>query len=306
MIPTFNQAAYLPKAIESALAQDYGNLEVVVSDDCSTDNTQEIVGRFLQDPKVRYFKNPVNIGRVANYRKTLDEWTTGDYVLNLDGDDWLSNVNYISRAVRVLDENPEVVVALGRKLDFDEERNLLSERKFARRCTSILEGRDVLLWYGTKREIPIVHLSALYRRADALKAGVYRTDLISADLECLLKLIVNRKVYYVDEVVGVWRQHARNASVIDTVGAYVQRMAYVDLVYEYACQVGSIERRLLTKWRNNCWAQRNLDYLYHLVTSRTYRTIPQFLAALWKENPIYWPLLIDPRVLWRKLMYRVM
>ncbi len=54
MIPTYNQAKYISKAIESALSIDYQNLEVIVSDDCSTDNTKEVVSKYLADKRFQY------------------------------------------------------------------------------------------------------------------------------------------------------------------------------------------------------------------------------------------------------------
>ena len=96
MIPTFGKAQYLSKAIESALSQDYPRLEVVVSDDASPDATASIAARYEGDSRFRYVRNPQNLGRVGDYRKTLAHRARGDFVLNLDGDDWLSDDRYIS------------------------------------------------------------------------------------------------------------------------------------------------------------------------------------------------------------------
>ena len=80
IIPTYNQSKYIKKAIQSALNQDYNNLEVVVSDDNSNDNTFEIVKPLLlQHINLKYFKNPRNIGRVANYNKVLNEYRITSY-----------------------------------------------------------------------------------------------------------------------------------------------------------------------------------------------------------------------------------
>ena len=56
MIPTYNQAKYISKAIESALNIDYSNIEVIVSDDCSTDNTEEVISKYLEDNRFKYIK----------------------------------------------------------------------------------------------------------------------------------------------------------------------------------------------------------------------------------------------------------
>ena len=85
MIPTYKQDKIVSRAISSSLKQDYTNLEIIISDDCSPDNTKEIVKRFLKDKRVKYFRNDTNLGRVSNYRKTLFDYATGDWAINLDG-----------------------------------------------------------------------------------------------------------------------------------------------------------------------------------------------------------------------------
>jgi glycosyltransferase involved in cell wall biosynthesis len=82
-----------------ALSQTYTNIEVVISDDCSPDNTPEVVAEFRGDPRVRYERGGVNVGRVKNYRKSLYELSSGSYVTNLDGDDLLGDVDYLRTAV---------------------------------------------------------------------------------------------------------------------------------------------------------------------------------------------------------------
>ncbi|MGC8706738.1 MAG: glycosyltransferase family 2 protein, partial [Desulfurella sp.] len=82
-IPAYNQAKYIKQAIDSALNQDYPNLEVIVSDDASLDDTRQIVKEY-NDKRLKYYRNEKNIGRVANHRKLLYEYATGEYVLNLD------------------------------------------------------------------------------------------------------------------------------------------------------------------------------------------------------------------------------
>ena len=90
VIPTYNNATYIADALKSAISQDYSNLEIIVLDDASNDNTAEIVNPYTTDPRVRYFKNDQNIGRVANYHKGLYDLARGEWYLNLDGDDLIS------------------------------------------------------------------------------------------------------------------------------------------------------------------------------------------------------------------------
>src|ERR1700750_513142 len=105
MIPAYNQANFLPMAIESALAQYYENVEIVVSDDCSTDNTGDLIKKYINDKRVRYFRNEFNCGRVANYKQTLENRTTGKWVVNLDADDYFTDPSFISKAITYIHAN---------------------------------------------------------------------------------------------------------------------------------------------------------------------------------------------------------
>lgn len=72
MIPTYNQPQYIMQCVESAMAQDYSNLEIVISDDSTNDETEKIIKeKYIQDPRIKYFHNIVRLGRVGNYHHTL-------------------------------------------------------------------------------------------------------------------------------------------------------------------------------------------------------------------------------------------
>ena len=89
ILPTYNRAHTLKRAIDSVLAQDYPDLELVVVDDCSIDNTQEMVS-FIKDNRLRYVRLPENKG-VAVARNTGLGYATGEYIAFLDSDDeWLN------------------------------------------------------------------------------------------------------------------------------------------------------------------------------------------------------------------------
>ena len=85
-IPTYNRAAsYLPQALQCAVGQSYANIEIVVSDNCSTDNTAEIVSGF-NDPRIRYFKHEKNIGPNNNFNFAWQQ-AKGVYFQLLHDDD---------------------------------------------------------------------------------------------------------------------------------------------------------------------------------------------------------------------------
>ncbi len=87
IIPTYNRSKYIFKCVDSVLSQTYKNIEVVVIDDGSTDNTEEIIKSF-NDKRVKYFKNDNHgIGYSRNFGLNK---ATGDYIFFLDSDDYIN------------------------------------------------------------------------------------------------------------------------------------------------------------------------------------------------------------------------
>lgn len=89
IVPTYNRAAIVPRALQSIINQTYQNLEVIVVDDASSDNTQEVITGF-HDPRIRYLRHDRNRGGSVA-RNTGIHAAHGEYLAFLDSDDeWLS------------------------------------------------------------------------------------------------------------------------------------------------------------------------------------------------------------------------
>ena len=106
IIPTYNRAAFIRNTIQSLLNQSYSNFEIIVVDDGSKDNTDEIV-KEITDPRVLYFKKEnAERGAARNYGLNLAK---GTYVNFFDSDD-LAYPNHLASALAVVEEkdNPEI------------------------------------------------------------------------------------------------------------------------------------------------------------------------------------------------------
>lgn len=91
IMPSFNTGRFIKESIESVLIQTYINWELIIVDDCSTDNTDEVVKDFLSDDRIHYFKNEKNSGAAVSRNKALRE-AKGKWIAFLDSDDlWSPN-----------------------------------------------------------------------------------------------------------------------------------------------------------------------------------------------------------------------
>lgn len=88
IMPSYNTATYIKDSIQSVLEQTYTNWELLIVDDCSTDNTDEVI-EAIKDPRIKYFKNSKNSGAAVSRNKAMRE-AKGQWIAYLDSDDlWM-------------------------------------------------------------------------------------------------------------------------------------------------------------------------------------------------------------------------
>lgn len=285
MIPTYNQSAYLGKCIESALEQDCPNLEVVVSDDASTDDTREIVAPFLQDSRLKYYRNEKNLGRVANYRQTLHHRAGGDYVINLDGDDWFVNPSYIRKAAELLGSDPGIVCVLGNITVFLEAENRFKEALNAHlRLPRVMNGNDFFINYPDL-DFTFSHLSVLYRRKEAVALDFYRKDIISSDAESIFRLMLGRKIGYLPEVAGAWRVHGVNESGTKEMKKIFGNLVLFDSLYDDALRRRIFDKEVLDDWNERIRSKHLYRYIVTFLQQHEPKAALQLFALAFKYNP---------------------
>lgn len=86
IMPSYNTGQFIAETIESVLAQSYSDWELIIVDDCSTDGTDEVVGQYLTDTRIRYIKNEINSGAAVSRNRALRE-AKGKWIAFLDSDD---------------------------------------------------------------------------------------------------------------------------------------------------------------------------------------------------------------------------
>lgn len=163
IIPCFNQEKYITDAILSAENQTYKDIEIVFIDDCSTDNSLEVVNELKNKySNIVVLKNETNLGVVDSRNKAIDV-AKGFYILPLDGDDTIEPT-YIEDAIKVFEEKPDVgfVYCKARKFGaVNEDWNLPKFNK-----ESFIFGNCIVN-------------SSLFRKSDFIKLGKYKSYMYS-------------------------------------------------------------------------------------------------------------------------------
>ena len=142
-IPTFNRASWLKDCVLSALAQSYSRFEVLVSDNASTDETQDILKQF-SDPRLRVVRQQHNIGLLPNWNTSLAE-ARGEYIVFVSDDDRIAPF-LLERCMALVRQEPKILVVIALSDMYSPKASELWPAVPNRRLrTGIWDGPDVLL-----------------------------------------------------------------------------------------------------------------------------------------------------------------
>ncbi|TLU83401.1 MAG: glycosyltransferase [Chlorobium sp.] len=126
-IITYNHSSFVTEAIEGALSQTYSPLEIIISDDASTDNTCEKIENIIKDyhgkHKIKYLRNKKNLGIAKHITKVLKE-CTGEWIFASAGDD-ISEKNRVELMVDQYKKNPDLLLIQSYLREIDVEGNEL-------------------------------------------------------------------------------------------------------------------------------------------------------------------------------------
>ena len=249
IITSYNRAEMIPKAIKSALKQTYPNLEIIISDNCSTDGTHEIITSFAADSRIRYSRNEVNIGMLPNFRKAAYELASGEFITFLSSDDVLADPNFITSAIMLVNKDPEISLVFSRSQLTGHNGEVFSTTALHPYFEKeIWEGRDVffnainnntLSWGGT------ILRKTEFERVQSLKAGY-----INSDIDTNYKIMIDSKVGFINNVCYHALLHKGNASEQSFARDKLSFMTCINDVADYALGRLAQETVMIEKWRN--------------------------------------------------------
>lgn len=252
IIPAYNYGKYLGDAIRSVVEQDIADLEVLVFDDCSTDNTREVVESFCrEDNRVKYFLNERNLGATPNINQAMKR-ASGEYVVLLGADDLLEH-DSLPTLKAALDAHPECGYAYGRYTMLDSEG-----RSIPLQHPGWLD-RD---YFGERDEFPdllkcdlYINLGATMFRREVLQGRDFFDLSLSAfeterffratDLALMLDLSLGGvKSAFINRNMSVFRLHAEQASSGDRYAKSGLSFFEFSVLLQRYVTAGTIERLL--------------------------------------------------------------
>lgn len=214
-IPVYNRPDYLKQAIRSALGQTASDFEIVVSDDCSTEDLYSVATSF-GDPRISYHRSTQNLGAAKNHQLSVS-LSRGEYVVNLHSDDLLLP-SYLEVAGRALDQRREAAAVysamtylVGANVDGCYKMPKLS---FVDRQT-FAENRWLEKFHR------IAPTCCLFRRSSFDRLGGYRTFLrFVYDWDLFIRFMtVGDGILFLPEILSIYRKHEEQVSEVASLDA---------------------------------------------------------------------------------------
>lgn len=217
-MPAYNGERFIESAIDSVLQQTFTDLELIITDNASTDRTVALCrAAAARDPRVRVIVNPVNIGVNPNYRKVAQA-ARGEFFKWTSANDLIDN-DYIARCVKVLDERPDVVLAFGRTIVFQSD---IEDGTPYDDHMNVEDDDPILRFRRTVEELRLNNaINGLIRREVLMRTSVH-PDYFSSDNVVLSELALAGKLVEVPETRFFRRMDKESATRLQS-AAVVQR-----------------------------------------------------------------------------------
>ena len=218
IMPVFNGALYLEQAIQSVIEQNYPNLEFIIIDGGSTDNSLQIIEKYKDQISVVLSENDFGLNHAVNKGILL---STGDYIGWLNSDDYYYE-NALVRIGDFLRKNPETGLIYGDAAHVDANGNFLSwHEAIPFDKSKLLHVRDY---------IPCQ--ACFFKRAALAYIGLFDTNLKwCGDWDMWKRFAVSGKfkIEFIDEKIGAWRLHGNTI----TSGANSSRQMYLRAIENF-------------------------------------------------------------------------
>lgn len=233
MIPVYNREGIIRETLECAINQTYKNLEIIVSDNCSTDGTWSVLEEYVKkDNRIKIFRNEVNLGPVLNWKKCIDK-LEGEYTKILWSDDLIS-LDFVEKTIKLFDKETAFVMS-GIRIFNSDDNSTLAVSKFQKKQVYCKDEYLKSLLWDNEEGFPVSPGCALFRTGD-IKDAYFEQIPNSENLDfkrfgagndLLFFLITANKYRYVksiSEIASFFRSHPSSFTISNN----------LDLYYEYA------------------------------------------------------------------------
>lgn len=268
IITTYNRKEFLYKAIQSILMQDYPHKEITVIDDCSTDGTDLLMNQsFGEDTRVIYMRNDTNSGPGNNRRKAFAAHADGQYVLFLDDDDYLIDMNYLSKAVNFHFLHPEIsFVAANVFLEYSKTQQL---KVSSLQLSEIIKKQEYFMNFEQKGyPKPASTLTTIFKREALIAMDILNMNMVN-DASIYLRSLLIGDAGFIDVIAGVYRIHGNNITFNLSQRFLIENLEEKMLIKNMAIEQYGYNEKEMNEWFNHNAYDTISYYLLNSAKSAT-------------------------------------
>jgi len=209
LMPAYNGEKYIGQAIESVLSQSFSDLELIVVDDGSVDDTMAIVERYMSDSRLVCLESVGNKGVAAARNRALSH-SNGRFISFLDQDDaWLPNKLEVQ--VKILEDNPDVAMVHSDVMVMDEVGFVVNRDDYLVSMDSVINVRNIFPELFARCDIQV--LTVLLRKSVLDNTGWFNEELAGVDdYELWLRIAKRYSVAHIKTALAMYRKHPQQES----------------------------------------------------------------------------------------------
>jgi glycosyltransferase involved in cell wall biosynthesis len=245
-LPCYNRQDYISESIESVLAQSFSNFELIITDNCSTDGTAEIIKRYAsKDNRIRCYVNDHNLGVLGNLNRGI-LLSRGEYIKPIFSDDLLAP-RCLEVFVDVMDKNPSVSLITSFTKAIGKGNFVRDEKFFP--GTGLLDGKTSQKSLFFDGNWPGSPSGVMFKRRD-LYIGLFNHmwKYWLGDLDMSMRLLGVGDAYVVPEILSFLRIHDKSESAIHGIDFRLirERIMLADTAFQFPHMYGEYTRK--EKW----------------------------------------------------------
>ena len=248
-ITVYNKEKYIAQSIESAISQDYKNIEIVIHDNASIDGSADVIKKYLADNRIKFYRDEINSGMYYSFKTALDK-ATGEWVIFLNSDDYWIDKTFISQAVNRASKFGDIVaVCGGYKIIYENEANRIWD--LSDNTEEVVEGTELFL-RGYEFWAPIAFEAMLIKTSILKDIDMTASMTLAFDLDTFWKLCLRGNMYILRKPFLMFRSHESNSSGYDSINEFMNKIIYDATVpiisYNIALKDNLINKNILDKW----------------------------------------------------------
>jgi len=266
VIPNYNHEPFLRSRLESVFSQTYQNFEVILLDDCSTDNSVQLLQTYANHPKVSHFiVNETNSGSLFRQWEKGIELAKGEYVWIAESDDFCE-VNFLEKITKIL--NPSVAIAYCNSIIVDSKGDIIKKNDWLKKLNKskwsenhIENGKEDLNKYLRFQNMMSNASAVIFKRKAALEVKIPKEYYFCGDWFYWCALAKKGNIAFLSLYLNYFRRHETTTRSTKDFQVEVKRFKeYISIISEHS----SIAFRVLNirkyEWIIDDWIQKTSQF----------------------------------------------